>query len=72
MNLAGAVAALLVTLATVGALPRALRSQQPSPAATPAPRAARAARTIAIDERLAADAGLRVGDRVVLSATPAG
>ena len=71
MNLAGAVAALLVTLATVGALPRALRSQQPSPAATPAPRAARAARTIAIDERLAADAGLRVGDRVVLSATPA-
>jgi putative ABC transport system permease protein len=29
-------------------------------------------RTIAIDERLAADAGLRVGDRVVLSATPGG
>ena len=28
-----------------------------------------ATRTIAIDERLAADAGLRVGDRVVLSAT---
>jgi putative ABC transport system permease protein len=29
-----------------------------------------ATRTIAIDERLAADAGLRVGDRIVLSATP--
>ena len=27
-------------------------------------------RTIAIDERLAADAGLRVGDRVVLAAEP--
>lgn len=27
-------------------------------------------RTIAIDERLAADAGLRIGDRVVLAATP--
>lgn len=65
MNLAGAVAALLVTLATIGVPPRALRSQQPSPAS-------RAPRTIAIDERLAADAGLRIGDRVVLSATPAG
>jgi putative ABC transport system permease protein len=72
MNLAGAVAALLVTLATVGAPPRALRSQQPSPAALPTTRASRVTRTIAIDERLAADAGLRVGDRVVLSATPAG
>lgn len=29
-------------------------------------------RTIAIDERLAADAGLRVGDRVVVAATPGG
>ena len=29
-------------------------------------------RTIAIDERLASDAGLRVGDRVVLRATPGG
>ena len=29
-------------------------------------------RTIAVDERLAADAGLRIGDRVVLSATPGG
>jgi putative ABC transport system permease protein len=28
------------------------------------------ARTISIDERLAADAGLRLGDRVVLAATP--
>jgi putative ABC transport system permease protein len=38
-----------------------------------APRTPRPApRTIAIDERLAADAGLRVGDRVVLSATPRG
>ena len=37
----------------------------------PAPRVPRPAlRTIAIDERLATDAGLRVGDRVVLSATP--
>ncbi|MDQ4081054.1 MAG: hypothetical protein M3125_09870, partial [Gemmatimonadota bacterium] len=27
-------------------------------------------RTIAIDERLAADAGLRVGDRVVVAAAP--
>jgi putative ABC transport system permease protein len=32
--------------------------------------AASVERTIAIDERLAADAGLRVGDRVVLSAEP--
>ena len=29
-------------------------------------------RTIAVDERLAADAGLQVGDRVVLAATPGG
>ena len=29
-----------------------------------------APRTVAIDERLAADAGLRVGDRIVLSSTP--
>ena len=34
----------------------------------PLPRTAPAERTIAIDERLAADAGLRVGDRVVLRA----
>jgi putative ABC transport system permease protein len=39
----------------------------PPPPAAPAP-----PRTIAIDERLAADAGLRVGDRVVLSATSGG
>ena len=32
----------------------------------------RAARGIAVDERLAADAGLRIGDRVVVSATPGG
>ena len=32
----------------------------------------RATRTIAVDERLAADAGLRLGDRVVLSSTPGG
>src|ERR687889_1298495 len=31
-----------------------------------------APRSIAIDERLAADAGLRVGDRVVVSATSGG
>ena len=30
----------------------------------------RAPRTVAIDERLAVDAGLRVGDRIVLSSTP--
>jgi putative ABC transport system permease protein len=29
-------------------------------------------RTIAIDERLAADAGIRIGDRLVVSATPGG
>ena len=47
----------------------ALALQQPAP---PAPAAAPAAppTTIAIDERLAADAGLRVGDRVVVSAAP--
>jgi putative ABC transport system permease protein len=31
-----------------------------------------APRTIAIDERLAADAGIRLGDRIVLSSTPGG
>jgi putative ABC transport system permease protein len=36
------------------------------------PGRAAAPRTVAIDERLAADAGLRVGDRVVLSATSGG
>ena len=35
-------------------------------------RAPHAARTVAIDERLAADAGIRLGDRVVLSSTPGG
>ena len=30
----------------------------------------RAPRTVAVDERLAADAGLRIGDRIVLSSTP--
>src|SRR6185437_8776614 len=35
-------------------------------------RTPRAPRTIAIDERLAADARLRVGDRLVLSSTPGG
>ena len=37
---------------------------------TPAARAQDSVRTIAIDERLAADAGLSLGDRVSLSATP--
>ena len=37
--------------------------------APPAPSAPGALRTVAIDERLAADAGLRVGDRVVLAAS---
>src|SRR5688500_14767657 len=47
-----------------------------SPAAAPRPSGIAGARQvprgIAIDERLAADAGLRVGDRVVLSARPGG
>lgn len=47
----------------LAALPAAQRGDS-SAAARPAPR------TIAIDEALAADYGLRVGDRVVLSATP--
>ena len=34
------------------------------------PAGARAERTIAIDERLAADVGIRVGDRVVLAPEP--
>ncbi len=34
--------------------------------------ARRPVRTIAVDERLATDAGLRLGDRVVLAATPGG
>jgi putative ABC transport system permease protein len=34
------------------------------------PPSVRAERTIAIDERLAADAGIRIGDRVVLAAEP--
>ena len=34
------------------------------------PVGANAQRTIAIDERLASDAGIRVGDRVVLAAEP--
>ena len=33
---------------------------------------ARVERTVAVDERLASDAGLRIGDRVVLAATPGG
>ena len=32
----------------------------------------RAPRSVAVDERLAADAGVRIGDRLVLSATPGG
>jgi putative ABC transport system permease protein len=38
--------------------------------ATPGPAPAPAARTIAVDERLAADAHLRVGDRIVVRAAP--
>ena len=46
--------------------------QAPAPAApsVPRPDAAPAPRTIAIDERLAAEAGLAVGDTVVLRAAP--
>jgi putative ABC transport system permease protein len=40
--------------------------------AVPRPAAPTPPRTITIDERLAADAGLRVGDRVVVSATSGG
>ena len=52
----------------------ALLAQQPdAPAPAPsAPHVPSAPRGIAIDERLASDAGLRVGDRVLLSATPGG
>ncbi|MGH7717868.1 MAG: ABC transporter permease [Gemmatimonadaceae bacterium] len=46
-------------------LATALAQQQPAELSPTHPQ-----RTIAIDERLAADAGLGVGDRVVLSATP--
>lgn len=46
------------------ALLLALALGQGAPPASPPPR------TIAIDERLAADAGLRVGDRVVVAAKP--
>jgi putative ABC transport system permease protein len=58
----GAIVALLLSSSLAGAPARVL-AQQASPIA-------RAPRTIAIDERLAADLGLRLGDRVVLAATP--
>ena len=60
---------LLLALAlTQGAeRPAVRRPVAPAPPAPAAP-----LRTIAIDERLAADAGLRVGDRVVLAATAGG
>ena len=66
MKSAGAVAALIASLSAASPARAPLGAQQPSSAP------AAGHRTIAVDERLAADAGLRVGDRVVLSATPAG
>ena len=56
---------MLVLIAALTLVPALLAQPRPAPRVPrPAPR------TIAIDERLATDAGLRVGDRVVLSATP--
>lgn len=57
----------LAAAAVVGVL-RPASAQQPPDTV----RSSRAARSILIDQSLAADAGLRVGDRVVLSATPGG
>jgi ABC-type lipoprotein release transport system permease subunit len=51
--------ALLASLALLGFVPAALAAQGSGPP-----------RTIAIDERLATDAGLRLGDRLSLTATP--
>jgi putative ABC transport system permease protein len=56
----------IVTLALLLCCCAPALAQQPSRAPDSAPRG------IAIDERLAADAGLRVGDRVLLSARPGG
>jgi putative ABC transport system permease protein len=51
---------MLVALALALVLPQQIDTLPPR----------RPARTIAVDERLAADAGVHIGDRVVLSATP--
>ncbi|HEY2732720.1 MAG TPA: ABC transporter permease, partial [Polyangiales bacterium] len=59
-------ALLMASLAAVPAAPRRPSQHIDSLAARHAPR------TIAIDERLASDAHLRVGDRLVLSSTPGG
>ena len=53
----------LLALSLAAAAPRAA-AQPVAPAAAPS------VRTIAIDERLAAEVGLRIGDRVVLRAAP--
>ena len=67
MKLAGAVVALpLALLAALSAAADARAQASPGVASG----AFGPPRTIAIDERLAADAGLRVGDRVVLAASP--
>ncbi|HET7457313.1 MAG TPA: FtsX-like permease family protein [Gemmatimonadaceae bacterium] len=66
MKLAGAVVALpLALLAALSAAADARAQASPGVAS-----GASGPRSIAVDERLAADAGLRVGDRVVLAASP--
>lgn len=52
-------------------LPSALRAQ-PAAVVQPTAATATAHRTIAVDERLASDAGVKLGDRVVLAPVPGG
>jgi len=59
----------MMLLLVLAALQLGQRSGEPVPAAE-IPASPAAPRSITIDERLAADAGLGVGDRVVLSARP--
>jgi putative ABC transport system permease protein len=58
------------TLLLILAALRAADAQAPASSTAPRPANAAAIRTIAIDGRLAADAKLRVGDRVVVAAEP--
>jgi putative ABC transport system permease protein len=62
--------ALTLALSALLAAPLAAPLASVGGDSTAVPSAPRAPRTVAIDERLAADLGLRVGDRVALSATP--
>jgi len=66
------VALLVASLASPPAAPRDLARPAQEIDSLAQRRAPHAPRTIAIDERLAADARLRVGDRLVLSSTPGG